>query len=128
MSEPLAPEADTPLALARRVDQVCDHFEAAWKAAGHSAGRPRLEDFLGDAAERERAALLQELIPLDVYYRRRCGEDPLPRDYADRFPGFGRERLAGALPAGGSAERGAGVPEGGGLGRVLAVGAAARHR
>ena len=128
MSEPLAPEADTPLALARRVDQVCDRFEAAWKAAGRADARPRIEDFLGGAPDQEQAALLQELIPLDVYYRRRCGEDPLPRDYADRFPGLDRERLAGALPAGGSAERGAGVPEGGGLGRVPVIGAAARHR
>jgi formylglycine-generating enzyme required for sulfatase activity len=68
--------------LARRVDQVCNRFEAAWKAGTP----PRLEDFLGDAPGPERAALLRELVPLDVYYRRARGEDCRPEDYRDRFP------------------------------------------
>jgi WD40 repeat protein len=73
------------LADRRRVvaaDQVCDAFEAAWRAGQ----RPRVEDCLGGAAGPERDALLAELIPLDAEYRRRHGEAPAPGDYAARFP------------------------------------------
>jgi hypothetical protein len=38
---------DLPPMQVRRPDQVCDRFEAAWKAGQ----RPRLEDFLGDTPE-----------------------------------------------------------------------------
>jgi WD40 repeat protein/Flp pilus assembly protein TadD len=71
-----------PAALAQRADQICDRFEAAWK----SGQRPRIEDYLVDVSEPERTALLHELIPLDVDYRRLLGENPRPEDYQDRFP------------------------------------------
>jgi tetratricopeptide (TPR) repeat protein len=79
--------------LARRVDQVCNRFEAAWKAGTP----PRLEDFLGDAPGAERAALLRELVPLDVYYRRARGEDCRPEEYQARFPSLDPAWLAEAL-------------------------------
>jgi WD40 repeat protein len=72
------------LELARRVDQVCTAFEAAWKAGQ----RPRLEDFLPAGSDAERAAVLRELVPLDAEYRRRAGEQPQAEEYQRRFPGL----------------------------------------
>jgi WD40 repeat protein len=72
-------------------DRVCDTFEAAWRAGR----RPRLEDSVGPPGDPERAALLAELVPLDIEYRRRAGETPLPDDYAGRFPDLDPAWLAG---------------------------------
>jgi formylglycine-generating enzyme required for sulfatase activity len=82
-----------PPDLAWRVDRVCNRFEAAWKAGTP----PRLEDPLGGAAGPERAALLRELIPLDIHYRRARGEDCRPQDYRARFPDLNPAWLAEAL-------------------------------
>ncbi len=68
--------------LLRRIDQASDRFEAAW-AAEH---RPRIEEFLADVPEPERAILLHELLVLELGYRRRAGETPTPADYLGRFP------------------------------------------
>ena len=70
-----------------RVDEICDRFEAAWKAGE----RPRIEDFLGAVTEPERSALVRELIALDVAYRRRSGETPEAGDYQARFPALDLE-------------------------------------
>jgi WD40 repeat protein len=64
------------------VDQVCSRFEAAWKAGG----KPRIEEFLDQAAGGERPALLRELVALELACRRWAGEQPLPEEYAARFP------------------------------------------
>jgi tetratricopeptide (TPR) repeat protein len=64
------------------VDDVCDHFEIAWKA-GLS---PRIEDYLGATTEPERSTLLDGLLVLDLVYRRRRGEQPALGDYLGRFP------------------------------------------
>jgi hypothetical protein len=56
------------VAVARRVDQVCDQFETAWNAAASAEQRPRIEDYLVRLPESERSALLRDLkIPLDSY-------------------------------------------------------------
>jgi len=68
--------------LARDVDRVCTQFEIAWK----DGGQPRIEAFLGGAAEPERSALLHELVLLDAHYRRDQGERPAAGDYEVRFP------------------------------------------
>jgi tRNA A-37 threonylcarbamoyl transferase component Bud32 len=65
------------------VEQVCARFEDAWRAGQ----RPRLEDFLGNTAEAERAPLLRELLRLELQYRLRAGEQPNPQEYQLRFPG-----------------------------------------
>jgi serine/threonine protein kinase/tetratricopeptide (TPR) repeat protein len=81
--------------LARRVDAICNRFEQAWKE-----GRPPvLEDYLAEAPEAERAALLRELLPLEAEYRRRRGEEPRPADYGGRFPDLDPDWLAHALAA-----------------------------
>jgi WD40 repeat protein/serine/threonine protein kinase len=79
---------------ARRVDQVCDHFEAAWKAAGPTGKRPQIEEALQEVADHDRATILRELILLDLFYRRQHGETPRPSDYQERFPTLGDSSLA----------------------------------
>ena len=53
------------LAAARQAEQVCDHFEAAWQAGPP----PRIEEFLDGWQGPERAALLRELVAVDIYHR-----------------------------------------------------------
>jgi serine/threonine-protein kinase len=79
-------------ALTQHLDRLCDRFEAAW-AAGQ---RPKLEDFLAEAAEADQTALLRELLLVELYYRRRAGEQPTPQDYTARFPAFDLGWLADA--------------------------------
>jgi serine/threonine-protein kinase len=74
---------DLPPSLSDRVDEACDRLEAAYLAGG----RPRIEDYLPQAAGLERAAFFRELIQIDLAYRRGRGEVPRARDYLDRFPG-----------------------------------------
>jgi WD40 repeat protein/serine/threonine protein kinase len=82
MTEPGQSESDVlPPTIARRVDQVCNQFERGWR----QNPPPRIEDFLSHAGGEERAALLRELVSLDVYYRRQRGESPHTEDYAARF-------------------------------------------
>jgi tetratricopeptide (TPR) repeat protein len=90
------PECDS-VAGARCVDQVCDRFEAAWKAAASTDQRPRIETYLRDAPEPERPALLRELVIVDVEQRFRAGETPRPEDYLARFPSLEPQWLGGAL-------------------------------
>src|SRR6516165_8654924 len=71
-----------PLALARKVDQICNRFEAAWK----KGQRPRLEDCLRDVDEQDRAIVLRELVLLEIACRKRLGETPEPAEYLARFP------------------------------------------
>jgi serine/threonine protein kinase len=105
MSEALSRDARSlPAALARRVDQVCDGFEAAWKAAGRTEQRPRIEDYLVDVPEPERSALLRELLVLEIEQRCRAGETLRREDYEARFPTLEPEWLAGAMRGGRSAE------------------------
>jgi serine/threonine protein kinase len=74
-----------PLSSAQlhHLEQVCSSFDAAWKA-GH---RPCVEEFLGDVAEPERAALLRELLVLELAHRRRASDTLDPEEYRQRFPG-----------------------------------------
>jgi serine/threonine protein kinase len=80
----------------QRVDEVCDRFEQAWK----EGQRPRIEDYLAGTVEGERAALLWELIVLDIDYRRQAGEEPQAEEYHARFTSLDLEQLAKLLHAG----------------------------
>jgi serine/threonine protein kinase/formylglycine-generating enzyme required for sulfatase activity len=64
-----------------RVEEVCNRFEAAWKAGQ----RPQIEDYLATAPERERPSLLRELLALELAYRRQAGETPTSETYLRRF-------------------------------------------
>ena len=55
--------------LGRRIDEVCNRFEAAWKAGTP----PAVADFLDGWSGPPRRALLRELVLLDIHYRRRHG-------------------------------------------------------
>ncbi len=85
--------ADLQRTLTPRADQECDRFEAAWKAGP----RPRLEDYLAAVPEAERPALLRELLPLEIDYRRLAGEQPAAEEYLARFPDLDRAWLEGVL-------------------------------
>jgi serine/threonine-protein kinase len=89
----LAPEQ------ARRLDEACNRFEAAWRGGA----RPAPGDFLPEAGDSLYPVLLRELILLDIYYRRQSGERPAAQEYRERFPDLDAtwltESLAGAGPA-----------------------------
>jgi hypothetical protein len=80
------PDDSLPVSGQLRLEEICARFEAAWQAAGTATTAPRMEEYLGAAAEAERLALLRELLRLDVHYRRRHGENPDAKDYAARCP------------------------------------------
>lgn len=71
-----------PLDALERIEEACRRFEAAWKRGEE----PSIEDALGGATGGERAALLRELILLDLDYRRQRGEAPIVDDYRRRLP------------------------------------------
>jgi WD40 repeat protein/serine/threonine protein kinase len=88
-----------PPAIEALLDEACDRFEAACQQAGSSAPLPRIEDYLANLAGPERLALVEELIPLDMHYRRQRGEMFRPEEYGSRFPDLDSQWLAGAVEA-----------------------------
>jgi tetratricopeptide (TPR) repeat protein len=86
---------DLPPTQVRRLDQVCDRFETAWKAGE----RPRIEDYLAGTPEAEWPELLRELIRVEVYYRCSAGEVPQREEYQARFPMLDAAWLAETLAA-----------------------------
>src|SRR5262249_12414398 len=85
-STPPGGASSLPMSVLAWVDEVCRHFEDAWKAARTLGTAPRIEDYLGDAPEPRRSALLRELILVDLEYRRRRGDTPCAEEYLARFP------------------------------------------
>src|SRR5437588_10746771 len=85
--------ADRQRTLSRRADAECDRFEAAWKAGR----RPHIEDHLAAVPEPERAALLCELIPLEIDYRRLAGDKVQPAEFLRRFPTLDSAWVAAAV-------------------------------
>jgi hypothetical protein len=66
------------------VDEICDRFEAAWRAGQ----RPQIEGYLGDLPEPARPALFGELLRLDLHYRRQQREAATEAEYGRRFPAY----------------------------------------
>jgi WD40 repeat protein len=64
------------------VDEVADRFDAAWQ----HGPRPGIAAFLGDEQGVRRAALLAELVKIDLEYRWKAGERPGADDYRAEFP------------------------------------------
>jgi serine/threonine-protein kinase len=86
MSDQAPPGGDSlSLSVLQRRDEVCDRFEDAWKAGQ----RPRIEDYLGAVPEPERSKLLEELLQVELAYRRCSGETLVLEDYLRRFPEHG---------------------------------------
>jgi len=75
----------------RRLDPICDQFEAAWQQA--VGARPRIEDFVNMAAEQDHAALTAELLRIELAYRQRDGSTPTQDEYRQRLPGLARQLL-----------------------------------
>src|SRR5438105_15892538 len=72
----------SPAKLARRIDRLCDRFEAACQK-----GRaPRLERYLAQVPATAQPELLRELLVLELEYRAEKGEEPRPEEYQHRFP------------------------------------------
>src|SRR5262245_4809941 len=69
----------------RRIEGICDRFEAAWKARGS----PRLEDFVAQAPEEVRRDLFPRLVELERHYRQREGRPLTAAEAAGRFGGLG---------------------------------------
>jgi hypothetical protein len=72
-----------PLTVRMRIDEVCMRFEAAWQ----NSPAPPLEGYLGAAEGPERAALLRDLLRLDLELRFRHNGVPAVEEYLARFPG-----------------------------------------
>jgi WD40 repeat protein/tRNA A-37 threonylcarbamoyl transferase component Bud32 len=100
MSEPpqIGP-AFWPPAVEALLDEACDQFEAVCQQAGSCGPLPHIEDYLAGMVEPERMALVRELIPLEIHYRRQRGETPRPENYCGRFPQLDPRWLAGAVAA-----------------------------
>jgi serine/threonine protein kinase len=67
-----------------RIDQLCDRYESA-RLAGH---QPRMDDYLREVPESERAVLFRELLKLDLHYRRQQKETPTEAEYCQPFPEY----------------------------------------
>ncbi len=65
VQDPRTEETDRHLEAARRVNDACERFETAWRA-GQS---PRVESFLEEVPEPQRADLLRELLALELELR-----------------------------------------------------------
>jgi tetratricopeptide (TPR) repeat protein/tRNA A-37 threonylcarbamoyl transferase component Bud32 len=89
---------DVPLtpALAQHLNDVCDRFEAAWKATTKDKPAPRIEEYLADMPGPELAVLLRHLVLLDIDYRRLRGDRPTALEYEARFSSLSG-RLADAF-------------------------------
>ena len=71
-----------PLAEWKRIDNVCNSFEAAWAADE----RPDPAAFLGDTHGPTRDRLFRELLAIDLDFRRGRGEMLGAPEYRERFP------------------------------------------
>jgi uncharacterized RDD family membrane protein YckC len=66
----------------RQIDQLCDRFEARWKAGE----RPQIEDFLTLVQPARHSALFADLLALELSYREERGERLVADEYCGRYP------------------------------------------
>ena len=66
-----------------RIDRKADEFEEAWRLGE----RPNIDDYLGEASGPFRTVLLEELLMIEWQRRLQRQEQPVPEEYAGRFPG-----------------------------------------
>lgn len=65
----------------KRIDALCDHFEAAWK----NESSPIIEDFLSLVPETDRNTLFQSLLEIQLEFQDRSILDSVERDLLQRF-------------------------------------------
>src|SRR5262245_13726816 len=87
---------------AARVDETCDRFEQAWRAARAGGEPPQIAPYLEGVGGVVHAVLVRELIALDRDCRARYGRPIRPEDYAGLDPAAGGEGDTLALPPGGA--------------------------
>src|SRR6516225_5613516 len=92
MSETASSSSPLP-AVPPRLRQLCDRFAHLWR----TGTPPRIEDYLGVASGEERAVLLRMLVQMDIFFRRRHGQQPCLEEYRQRFPTLDAEWLANEL-------------------------------
>ncbi|MDY0170415.1 MAG: bifunctional serine/threonine-protein kinase/formylglycine-generating enzyme family protein [Thermoguttaceae bacterium] len=85
MNEPRAHVV--PLEVDRAIDQLCDEFEASWRAE-HI---PDIRSFLNRIDARYAGPLLRALLPLELAYRASRGEPLSLPHYAERWPEHGAD-------------------------------------
>ena len=73
---------DLPEDAMIRANQACNQFEQRWLAGE----RPSLEELLGEFDATHRDAILCELLPIEIEYRRQAGLDVSVPLYQKRFP------------------------------------------
>jgi serine/threonine protein kinase len=78
---PIENESLTPSEF-RRVDSLCDQFEAAWRAGQ----QPRIEEYVNGIAQTNGRELFPQLLALEIELRSERGESPAPDEYKLRFP------------------------------------------
>ena len=74
---------------AKDFDALCDEFESQCQAGN----RPSIENFLGRVDEVEKQALLNELMAIELHYRRQLGESIDLSEYQRRFPSLSLSQL-----------------------------------
>jgi tetratricopeptide (TPR) repeat protein len=72
------------MAEARRLDEVCDAFERAWKDSNGTP--PAIDDYLEPLPAQLHQAAVLELLPLDIAYRGRRGQSIPLESYRQRYP------------------------------------------
>ena len=75
-----------PLDAARRIDAICERFELALQTERPMTIESCLTHATSDGFKS--AALLRELLSLELEYRLRRGEQPTPDEYQPRFPQY----------------------------------------
>jgi serine/threonine protein kinase len=68
----------------RIVNQLCDRFEAAWKAGR----KPSIEEHWANIPETARRIALSELLLVEFAHRIKSGEKPTLKEYELRFPNY----------------------------------------
>jgi serine/threonine protein kinase len=82
--------SDRPQETQTWIDAIATPFDRAWRASVRRGGigqRPRIEDCLGALEEPRRCQLLEELLRIELDWRREAGEAPTSAEYQSRFPG-----------------------------------------
>lgn len=64
----MTPPSEHPdhIAMLLRIHDIADRFDAVWQAAERGGMPPRIEDYLADTTEPSRAALLRELLAVEL--------------------------------------------------------------
>jgi serine/threonine-protein kinase len=91
---PLASAATDPIAVARRVDALCERFENDWRRGAHP--HPAIEDYLPSRDDPAWRRALPELVALERELRGEEGDPAPPSEYRARFPD-GSQLLEDAL-------------------------------